>query len=199
MLATEEEMAGPPSRVCDCCWINSAVVRLGDPKRSCPSCEAHYNGSGVTIKRDHKSIVERREAEFEARLKAATDGNVERGNLIAELQKEIKGYTDAIASGEVDIELSEHGRREVDQAKALTLQQRARDAYYARDLAMNALTVVVYSKDARILDSVMDIYTKWERRQVDLMQQGRDHGLSRDHPKAVDTGWQWRGRSQVTR
>jgi hypothetical protein len=174
------------------------MVKLGDPKRSCRECEAHYSGSAVNIKRDHRKIMEAHEAAWERKYTAATEGSAQRESRIAELQKEIKGYVDAIAAGEVDAELGVHNREAVDRTKTLTMRQRTQDAYYARDLAMNSIAIIVYSKDARVLDPVIDIYTKWERKQVELMKTDRDHGLSRDHPKADDSvARYWRGRSAV--
>lgn len=128
------------------------------------------------------------------------------------MRKTCADLAEAIAGGNVDA-LEPVIMERVRNAESTEIRTRLRNAYLTRDRAMVAFWRVSELHHSQLsgkcrcgkqigscselqaLEPFESDYAKWERHQIDLMNEDKPHGLPRDHPKAVapSSYGTWRG------
>lgn len=184
---------------CECCWITPVELSLRNSEPLCQPCRGHkFNIDN--LRADHRRISELLIAKHESGLIGA---NAEIEGIHARLTQ-MRAERDALAKagGEGLANASEDALKAI-QAQALIAQQDdVRRAFRARDRAMDAVWTIDERhhavvgekcacglalhacKEYRELDFFRDEYQRWERKQIELMKAGKDHGLPENHPEA---------------
>ncbi len=185
---------------CECCGLTPVTPSVSNPSRHCKPCDAHFY-SLDNLRTDHKklaaALIDKHEKELARERDAVERGKGTLESLRAELDAIVKATGTDLASASEDALEALRGQA------IFALQDEVRKAYYARNRAMDAVWTIDERhhavmgekcscglplracKEYRGLEFFRDEYQRWERKQIELMKAGKDHGLPANHPEAL--------------
>ncbi len=197
---------------CECCWITQVQKSLSDRSPYCHACRGHLFNIDH-LRADHQQQVTAliaHDADEVAKVKASVK-NCEQA--IAGLKVDRDQLVQSIATGFTDAPIV--ALRDLIRDSAIDdVEKRASGAYFTRDRAMAAVwrmderhhevandkcscgTPLRACRDHKAIEFFRPTFYAWERRQIELMKAGKQHGLPVDHPESRKhfTEWyRWKG------
>ncbi|TQO20647.1 hypothetical protein FB472_2290 [Rhodoglobus vestalii] len=196
---------------CECCWITPVALGISNSDHRCPLCRGHQ----FVIKNllaDHQRIT----AEFiSVQAGKLSSANREVEQIDARLTR-VRGERDELAkaSGGDLAHASEATLAAIHAEAVLELREEVTRAYKTRNRAMVAVWTIDERHHAGVgekcsrgtplhgckeyngLDFIRSEYERWEIKQIQLMKEGKDHGLPENHPEARKLNrpsYEWRG------
>jgi hypothetical protein len=197
---------------CRCCFVTAIPVPESATERRpqvCAMCGKHYGHPEKTA-RDHSEMM--------ARLRDSHAAAVERSDArraAAEAERDaanerVRQLVATIATQYRD-EPDGEARRLLEQRVVRDAERAQLGAQRQRDRAMGAIfrlgelhseagdtctcgERITVCAEFAALAPVRDDYVKWERRQIELLEAGKEHGLPLDHPRGAGVKpWEWKG------
>lgn len=197
---------------CECCWITPVQHSVSDSSPYCGTCRAHTY-SLANLRTDHRQLVAAMIAEHSREIAQAKTAIEAREKAVVDVKAERDQLVKAIATDYLDSP-SAALQALIGNAAMFDQQERTTSAYNARDRAMSAVwrmydihSEVLGDKchcgkplaacdEYKALAFFWETYHRWERRQIDLMEDGKHHGLPADHPasrKYFTDRFSWKG------
>jgi hypothetical protein len=196
---------------CECCWITPVELGIVNSDRRCPPCRGHQFAINNLIA-DHQRITVGFVGRESGKL-ASANREVEQIDARLTVMREERDEL-AKASGSDLAHASEATLNTIHAEAILELRADLTRAYKARDRAMVAVWTIDERhhaaasdkcscgkalhacKEFNGLDFVRSEYERWEKKQIQLMKDGKEHGLPENHPEARKLNrpsYEWRG------
>ena len=196
---------------CECCSLVAVHVSVSMPSHICKYCSPHV-ATLATLKLDHRRIADAFRAMHQKEVEVKVGDQQKSKATIEGLRSELDELINSVANDFADA--SENLLGVIRHATSVETEARIRDAYYARNRAMNALWVfderhhavlkekcscgLELRKCAEFLafDFFRKEYQRWENKQIELMKAGKQHGLPANHNEARKVNvpsWRWSG------
>ncbi len=196
---------------CNCCWIATVELGLSNDLPFCQPCRAHQF-SLDNLRRDHQALIGNIMT-VHAKVVSDVRALIDKDKATIEALRE--RYDDLVKATGTDLaNASEEALNAIGGQAISALQGDVRNAYRTRDRAMDAVWTIEERhhaaavekcscgqmlracKEYKGLDFFRADYERWERKQIELMKAGKDHGLPENHPEARKLNvpsYQWHG------
>lgn len=183
---------------------------LSDPSPFCAPCRAHQFDI-TNLRADHRKIAEGLLANHAAAIAGMNEESARQSRAIAAARAERDQLVNTIATEYIEAP-TDALQGMIHRGVNNDLYTRAEQAFNSRDRAMAAVWRIVERhhelpsgkcrcgapirscRDSAAIEFFRGDYDRWERRQIELMNQDRHHGLPADHPQARGSdGYRWKG------